>query len=286
MELSRFDLAEISAPRRLGQMLHQKLGAIDGAVPIVEIARALDIAEVQLDLFDGFEGMLLTDTRRSTGAILANTRHGNRRARFTVAHELGHFLLERHMLSDDGGFRCLPVDLREYGLAKQHQRQEAEANTFAGEVLAPVARVKPFCSEDPDIRIAQELRDQLDISLEATLRRIIDLSPHALAAVWSVKGRIRYSIKSKAFPYITCNKGTAVPQTTTAFRVITAGKRGATRMDETHPLAWTGRPDIALREQTRVGKDGHAITLLWADLPDEDDDYDGELPELGTPGFR
>jgi Zn-dependent peptidase ImmA (M78 family) len=59
-------------------------------VPIEEIAEALDIVEVRIAEFDGFEGMLLTDTVRREGAILANARGGPRRARFTIAHELGH----------------------------------------------------------------------------------------------------------------------------------------------------------------------------------------------------
>ncbi|MBL6426793.1 MAG: hypothetical protein HOY44_04645 [Maritimibacter sp.] len=40
------------------------------AVPIVEIALGLDISDVRIDSFDGFEGMLPTDRVRSDGVIL------------------------------------------------------------------------------------------------------------------------------------------------------------------------------------------------------------------------
>ena len=86
--------------------VHRQLGALSGAVPIDEVARSLDITEIRKDRFDGFEGMLLTDRRRSFGKILANTRHNARRARFSIAHELGHFLLESHELNRAEGFGC------------------------------------------------------------------------------------------------------------------------------------------------------------------------------------
>ena len=66
--------------------MHQQLGDTSLPFPVIDIARALDIIEVRTNRFDGFEGMLLTDSIRSKGAILANTRHGHRRARFTIAH--------------------------------------------------------------------------------------------------------------------------------------------------------------------------------------------------------
>ena len=66
----------------LARTLHELMGPADAAVPVIEIARALDILDVRLDHFDGFEGMLLTDRVRSVGYILANTSKGHRRARF------------------------------------------------------------------------------------------------------------------------------------------------------------------------------------------------------------
>ncbi|WP_089989186.1 ImmA/IrrE family metallo-endopeptidase [Cognatiyoonia koreensis] len=93
MQLDRIELADIHHPVVLAKTIHTLLGKIEHAVPITEIARGLDIEDVRVDHFGGFEGMLLTDKARSTGCILANSSKGNRRVRFTVAHELGHFLM-------------------------------------------------------------------------------------------------------------------------------------------------------------------------------------------------
>ncbi|WP_171133482.1 MULTISPECIES: hypothetical protein [unclassified Ruegeria] len=59
---------------------------------------------------------------------------------------------------------------------------------------------------------------------------------------------------------------------------------GFTQFVEADPHPWTGRSNLELYEQTRVANKGHAVTLLWAELPE--DEEDGGLKELGIPGFR
>lgn len=286
MTLDRLDLADIDAPRILARQIHKQFGRIDAAVPVIDIARSLDIQDVKLGVFDGFEGMLLTNVARSTGAILANTAKGERRARFTVAHELGHFLLERHVLSDAWGFRCKSNDMRETREMRREFRQEAEANHFAIELLAPRYLVSDLLAKDLDLRNAQRVTDLLDISLEASVRRMLDLRPEPLAAVWSYGGRIRYFVKTPAFPFLTREAKAPLPPLSASARAVSNGKQGFTELQETHSIVWTSQPDLDLYEQTRVSNTGHAITLLWADLPDDENDTDGSRPELGMPAFR
>lgn len=284
MQLDRFDLADIHHPAALAGRVHELLGPLTSAVPVVEIARTLDIVDVRLAPFDGFEGMLLTDAQRSTGGILANTARGARRARFSVAHELGHFLMERHQLSDAAGFKCAAQDMRETRAGRQHLRQETQANQFAIELLAPNHLMTPYFSNDPDLSDAQQLRDHLNISLEACVRQIIAQRDEPLAAVWSYKGQVRYSVRGEEFPFVALNKGDRIPQTSAAFQAITKGQPGFTQFVETDPQPWTGRSEPELFEQTRVAIKGHAVTMLWAELSDEDDANIG-LEELGTPQF-
>ncbi|QJF50724.1 ImmA/IrrE family metallo-endopeptidase [Roseobacter ponti] len=228
--------------------------------------------------------MLLTNAHRSTGAILANNAKGTRRARFTVAHELGHFLMERHQLSGESGFTCSAQDMHEARKGKQHVKQKTQANQFAIELLAPAYLMTPFCSDDPDLRDAQRLRDFLDLSLKACVRRMLSLRDETLAVVWPFESRVRYSVRSKNFPFVALKKGDRVPQTSAAFRAITKAQPGFTQLAEADPHPWTGRSDLELCEQTRVASRGHAVTLLWAELPA--DDEDGGLKELGISGFR
>ncbi|MEM9230660.1 MAG: ImmA/IrrE family metallo-endopeptidase [Pseudomonadota bacterium] len=285
MQLSRIDLADLHTPERIAATLHSQIGRIDGAVPVVEIARSLDIGEVRLDNFDGFEGMLLTDKVRSQGAILANTGRGRRRARFTVAHELGHFLMEHHVLTSSEGFQCRASDMRETREDRQQRRQETQANRFAIEVLAPGYKTRQFLDDDPDLKATQVMRDELDMSLEACIRRYVATHPEPLAAVWSHNGCVRYPIRGPSFPWVKPESGSRLATDTPAARAIARGASGLTRMQECHPESWTDDESVAeLFEQTRVGKYGHAVTLLWATITDAEED-DG-LDELDVPNFR
>ena len=287
MQLDRIELADINEPVRLAKAVHRQLYAVQSPVPVVEIAQALDIEDVAFGSFDGFEGMLLTDRVRSKGGILANNSKGVHRARFTVAHELGHFLMERHELSGDTGFTCQAKDLRETRQGRLHQKQETQANRFAIELLAPAGLVENTFSSDPDLKDAQKLRDQLDISLEACVRRLVELRPEPLAAIWSFEGRIRYVVRGTRFPFVTGKPKEQIPKTTQAARAIANGSRGFTEFADTHALSWTSYPDLQLYEQTRVTSNGHAVTLLWADLPDDDEaDEAGGRNELTEPRFR
>lgn len=286
MRLDRIDLADIHHPTILAKAIHRQLGTIAPPVPVTKIARALDIAEVRTGTFDGFEGMLLTDRVRSTGAILANSCRGDRRARFTVAHELGHFLMERHVLSGERGFACQLRDMRETCEARQYVRQEAQANAFAIGLLAPGCMFDPFLSDDPDLRDAQRASRDLNISLEASVRRMVDRRPECLAAIWTRNGQVRYIHRSKDFPWINRNPKDAIAQSTMAFRAISNGTHGFTEFSDTHAFAWTDRPSLELHEQTRVGKDGHAVTLLRVIPHRDDDEHDDGPDELSVPRFR
>ena len=251
------------------------------------VAVALGIHEVRTEAFDGFEGMLLTDTVRSRGGILANTGKGKRRARFTIAHELGHFLMEWHLLSDDDGFRCGPSDLRDPRGEARHKRQETQANQFAIECLAPVALVDPLLSPDPNLEDALAMKARLGISLEASVRRMIERRPEPLAAVWSSAGEVRYVTRGAGFPWVTATKGHPLPPTSLSAALSRNGLPVLSEFQEAPSTAWTDHTDLDLWEQTHVGPKGFAVTLLWADQTDEAEEAEiAGLDELRIPSFR
>ncbi len=286
MTLDRIELADIHSPKVLARKLRQQLGDVGPHADIVAVAKALDIDHIEFDIFDGFEGMLLTDRVRSRGAILANTRHGMKRVRFTVAHELGHFLLEKHALTDAEGFRCRSQDMQETLEIRQELKQETQANQFAIEFLAPAPKFEFYLSEDPDLKDAETAGDVFGISLEASVRRLVDLRPEALAAVWSHKGRIRYHHRANGFPWINRKSGAVIASTKPAYQAISTGSIGITSVAEAHPACWTDTFGLDLWEQTRVGYDGYAVTLLWAEKPESDGAENDEFKELGRPRFR
>lgn len=270
-------------------MLHAQLGRIETAIPIDAVALALGIEEVRRAALDSCEGLLLTDKVRSRGRILVNDRYGERRARFSIAHELGHFLLEDHVLGTPEGFRCRDTDMREGGDDTRHQHQEREANRFAIDFLAPTHLVAPFLARAPDINHAVEMRTLLNISLEAAVRCMIDRSHHTLAAVWSHGDHVRYVVRTRTFPRLKPWGGCQLPIGTSAWWAIAENVARVTRMAPCQAAAWVEAPDVEIFEQSRIGRDGHAVTLLWASLPDSDEDEETEghcIGALGEPHKR
>ena len=276
----------------MADAVHQQLSQTDGAVPVTRVAKALGVFEIEVQPFDGFEGMLLTDARRSVGSILANNTNGDRRARFTIAHELGHFLLERHVLNGDDGFQCRSADLRAADPRSddRHKRQEAEANLFAAHLLAPLHLFDRHMQPDPSLNDAARSALALDISLEVALRRMIDLRDELLAAIWSINGTIRYSIKHKDFPFLVPRRTDQLPKDTLAARQVAARRTGTSKMLDAPPRRWVDRDNYELFEQIRLGRGGHAVTLLWAkqhpNAGEDEEDGTGGLDGLTVPTFR
>jgi len=214
--------------------------------------------------------MLLTDRVRSYGAIIANTSRGAPRMRYTIAHELGHFLMDWHEGGDPDGFTCQAADMRLTGNRGRHMLQESEANQFAIELLAPPRLVAPFLSEAPDLADAVAMAADLEISLEAAARRMIALRPERLALVWSYKGQngeqIRYVTRSPDFPWITCGIERPLPAGSHASDFVGRGFDGISGLQPGPSEIWIRRTGATLLEQTRIGPSGYAVTLLW--LPD------------------
>lgn len=68
--------------------------------------------------------------------IVVEANDHEHRRRFSIAHEIGHFVL--HLQEQQNLFLCSQEDMElKTPDASQHRRQEWEANLFAGELLMP-----------------------------------------------------------------------------------------------------------------------------------------------------
>jgi Zn-dependent peptidase ImmA (M78 family) len=131
--------------RQLVETLLAQHRITNGAVPVDAIARNLGI-EIRLDkVDDGLSGFIVRDKESRKAIIGANKSHHPHRRRFTIAHELGHFLLhEGHMVHLDENRGAYRINLRSSESAGGEDNDEKEANLFAAELLMPVA----FLQED------------------------------------------------------------------------------------------------------------------------------------------
>ncbi|MGU3399217.1 ImmA/IrrE family metallo-endopeptidase [Brucellaceae bacterium D45D] len=103
-------------------------------VNVAAIADELGLAIFSADLAHNVSGVIVKDTSYGTPsgfAIFVDSGESPQRQRFTAAHEIGHFLLHRHLIGDRHEDNYL---LRSTGISN---RQEQQANQFAADLLMP-----------------------------------------------------------------------------------------------------------------------------------------------------
>ena len=266
--LDRMEIEESGAePSRLAAAIHAQLPKLNGSVPVHAIAAALDITEIREAFITSFEGALVMTPDRGKGSIVVNARSAFQRRRFTIAHELGHFLNIWHTpINPDGGFTCRTQDLSQFWSTgslerDRHRVQEAEANRFAIELLAPRSMLRRFLKGIPDLAQIVRIATTLDLSREASARRYIELHEEPLALVFSKAGVVRYINRNDAFPYIKLSWGDILPSLPTLL-----DGTSITDHEQADPRDWGLRPNGSdLVVQTLFQENGFTMTLLALD---------------------
>jgi Zn-dependent peptidase ImmA (M78 family) len=146
LSLDRMSVEDVGLnPQRLAESIHAQLQGNLVPVPVREIALALDIDEIREEPLTSLEAALVTTAERDRGKILLNSNSSRRRRRFSVGHELLHFLNPLHQQTAPEGFQCSRADMRVSSATQnRHLRQEGEANAFAIELLTPRSQLKPL----------------------------------------------------------------------------------------------------------------------------------------------
>lgn len=95
------------------------------------------------------------------------------RQRFTMAHELGHYILHRDLigegLNDDTMYRATAK--ADYYNSRVRQVHEAQANSFAANFLMPTDLVSECYAENPDAGV-HELAKKFQVSPSAMRWRL------------------------------------------------------------------------------------------------------------------
>lgn len=151
-----------------------------GQVPTVpvdleETAKELGVSIIRHRLPIAQSGMLAV--KNGKAVIVVNSRHHPRRQRFSIAHELGHYM----DWEEGGRDRSVEVFHRQEGVGVG-TRQEARANRFAAELLMPKEVVvhefesgkerDVFQVSDAEV---QRLARHFNVSVAAMTFRLINL---------------------------------------------------------------------------------------------------------------
>lgn len=133
--------------RELAEKLLRKHNPKGAPVKVKDIAEALGI-EVKLEeVDDDLSGFLYRERKSGRTVIGANANHHKNRQNFTIAHELGHYLLHEgetvHLDSKKPGYT---IQLRNPMSSTGEDLSEREANLFAAELLMPATLLEKHLS--------------------------------------------------------------------------------------------------------------------------------------------
>ena len=276
--IDRMEIDDAGAnPKRLAEAIVKQLPTGIRAVPVREIASAIDIYEIREAVLDGLEGGLIVPEDKSNGAILVHSERHEARKRYTIAHEIGHYVNPTHRTSNPDGFMCSRKDMNVESAkaGDRHAKMELEANQFAAELLMPDALVSAFLERKvgADLDHIFALADWFEVSKEAAARRYIARQDLAAAIVFSHNGVIRYIKTNGTFPRLSLWNGAPIPAD--CLSATSRAEIGSvTETVESPGHLWLERSaGLSLGEQTVSQKNGYRMTLLTIeqDEPEEDE---------------
>lgn len=161
---------------RLVEQLLEQYTISSPPIDVFSIAKNKDIDIIQGDLGD-VSGLLLREGNQVT--IGVNQNHSETRKRFTIAHEIGHFILHGdETLHVD---KVFAIKLRNQVSSEAVDLGEIEANAFAAELLMPTSMVHQRIQELPEVldyekdAVINNMAKVFNVSQQAMTIRLINL---------------------------------------------------------------------------------------------------------------
>lgn len=157
------------------------------------------ITDVQGHNLNKFEGALAKDPAEPRWGIFynKNIQHIGR-INFTLAHELGHYMLHRQDASLDG-FECGTKDMLSPDSA--YKQREEEANIFAASLLMPANDFRLQTEKEKfSFNLLGHCADRYEVSLTSAVLRWLEFTSKRAIAVFSEDGYMHWAKSSnKAF---------------------------------------------------------------------------------------
>lgn len=241
---------------------------------------------------NGVSGMLVRH-RNTFGILYATHINSEGFQRFSVAHEIGHYVLDGHIdyiLPDGDG-----EHISKAGFVS-NDSYELEADSFAAALLMPDPMFSQEIERSGDgLAAVERLAILCRTSLTATAIRYTNKTPTPVAVVMSTLNRVDYCFMSEAFRELEgltwLRKGSVVPKEVETHQFnrdpanITFSKKTQTK---TNLQDWFDGPQriTVTEEVVGLGNYGKTLTIISSDVFADDEDEDEDLEERWAVRFR
>lgn len=289
-----FPTQPLAWANRLTLLMNAAIGTSENRFPIDVSSLALDYSrhvfrEDPIVRVDGaplgkFEGCLRHIPELNGWGILHNTGVSEGRARFTLAHEFGHYLLHRALAGGAGGkLLCTSDDIAKGSI--NGRNIEREANAFAAALLMPLDdfRAQLPARAVPDLDILSACADRYGTSLVATTLKWLSYTECRAALVVATDDFVNWAVSSEP----ACRTGAFLrtkgtpPIDVHPASLLSTGLEDRTGVVQ-DAAVWFGEES---REMTLI-PDGYGFGMslvLLGDAPEREWSTDGEDDALAQP---
>lgn len=167
---------------RKAQELLDSFNMANLPIPVEDVAKKLGLNVIAFDFGSDVSGVL--HIKKETSSIGYNPNESKVRQRFTIAHELGHFMLhheaDKVFIDNEKYYQLIKFRSEKTNLSTEDFKHEKEANSFAAALLMPLSLVKQeltaYAGFDlSDSSMITDLAKKFEVSTQAMSFRIINL---------------------------------------------------------------------------------------------------------------
>lgn len=200
--------------------------------------------------------------KNNQAIITVDEASSTERQRFSVAHELGHWMGDR----GDIAVSCRAAAMSSTRLQGVANDREAAANRFAVELLMPAHLFRQAALNKPVTMVtARSLADQFRVSLTAAALRLVELGSFPSIVVNSSPNGYQWSWRHPYLPrQIRVNR--QLSKNTEAYRLAVSANpkpRGPTQVDAEDWVAHDGAEYYVVTEDSvRTGPQS-VLSLIW-----------------------
>jgi Zn-dependent peptidase ImmA (M78 family) len=164
--------------------------------------------------------------------ISVNTSSPEGRQRFSLAHELAHWICDRH----SGSFLCAQDDIGPQNA--EAKTTEAQANGYASQLVLPTYLVDPWLeSKDVCLDVASAMGKEFRTSVTAAAIKMIKRSKKSSLITCHSQTGLLWQQRSTSFPsdFFPIR---ALHHDTEAFTMVFSGRSGMTRLKKEPASHW------------------------------------------------
>lgn len=147
---------------------------------IEKLCKKLNLGCFSAEFEDDISGAIAKDADSESYSIYVNRKHPRNRRRFTLAHEIGHYIsfkkgsYSKSELEKNGELEDYAISYRKDGVSSD---AETEANLIAAELLMPQRMLENLMKEK---LTPEEMAERFFVSPSAMTIRLKDLYPNLM----------------------------------------------------------------------------------------------------------